>query len=444
MKNTLPRVLVSSVDVWNTSSGSDTFTNLLSGYDPEKIANIYIRSGKPTSEVCNKYFYISENAVIKSIFNRNMKTGMCVKCETEMDVDSSIEAEQQKEKKRYAFFTKHRLWVFLFAREILWKIGHWKSTELEDFIRDYNPEVLFFPIESYIHFNRINEYLVKKLGIPAVGIIWDDNFSYKVNRKNLGFLLHRYFLRKSVQRNISYCKKVFAISPKMQKECREVFGIEAELLTKGAKIEKSKTLHCEKAELPLKMVYTGKLNLGRIDTVELLANVLGEINKEQIQIELDIYSGTVLHEKEKNRLNKPGVEFRGHVTQDKIANIQEGADILLMVEALEGQHKYAARLSFSTKIVDYLAKGKCIMAVGPQDIASMEYLEENDAALIATSKQELYDVMIEILNNLDVLSEYGKKAFELVLSNHDLEKIQLCLYSSFLEQRGNKDEFITN
>ena len=77
MKEVFPRILVSSVDVWNESSGSDTFTNLLSGYESENIANIYIRSGKPTSQVCNKYFYISENAVIKGIFKKNHITGMC-------------------------------------------------------------------------------------------------------------------------------------------------------------------------------------------------------------------------------------------------------------------------------------------------------------------------------------------------------------------------------
>lgn len=433
MKEVFPRILVSSVDVWNETSGSDTFTNLLSGYNNENIANIYIRSGKPTSQVCNKYFFISENAVIKSIFKKDYITGMCVQRGIEGDVEQQIEREEQEEKKRYSFFFKHRLWVFIYIREMLWALGRWKSKELNKFIEDYKPEVLFFPIESYIHFNKVNEYLVKKTGLPAVGIIWDDNFTYKPNQRNLGFLIHRYFLRKSVKKNLSYCKKVFSISPKLQKELKEVLGVESELLTKGAKIENNAIPIYKEREIPLKMVYTGKLNYGRFGTVRQVADVLDIINTEVMKVELDIYSGTILTDKEKRLLNRRGVSYKGYVTQDRIKDIQQEADILLFAEALDKKHKYDARLSFSTKTVDYLATYKCIVAVGPEDIAPIEYLSNNNVALIACSKEKLRIILEGVVNNLKLLDEYEEKAYDLVLANHDIKKIQKLLYNVFTE-----------
>lgn len=430
MNKECPRVLVSSVDVWNKKSGSDTFQNMLSGYDWDKIANVYIRNGKPTSEVCNKYFLISENAVVKSVLKKNTVTGMKIQCEKE-EQDRDIEKEYQKERKRYSFFSKHRWWLFIYIREVLWKFGKWQSKELDEFVMDFNPEVLFFPIESYIHFNRINEYLIKKTNAKAIGIIWDDNFTYKVNPYNLGFRIHRYFLKKSVMRLLKQCDKVFAICPKMQFELEKECGINADLLTKGAKITLQQVAGDKKIEWPLKMVYTGKLNYGRIQTVQLVADELENINQEEVKIEFDIYSGTELNDGEKALLNKNGVFFKGFVTQNKISGIQRKADILLVAEALKGKHKYDARLSFSTKIVDYLMQGKCIMAIGPDDIAPIAYLKENDAALVATDKNEIKKQLDNILEHDGIMSKYGEKAFDLALKKHDLIKIQEQLYNSF-------------
>ena len=430
MSSKKPNVLVFSIDVWNSVSGSDTFTNLLSEYSPDNVANIYFKSGIPTSSVCNKYFFISENSVIKSIFNKNVKSGKVVEKGTQESSSADMDAEVRIEKSRYSFFTKYRRWLFVYAREFLWKIGRWKTAELDEFVENFKPDVLFFPIESYIYFLRVIRYVISKTNAPAIGIIWDDNFTYKVHKYNIGYRIHRFFLRKHVKALAKRCSKLFVINSKMQRECKAELSVDSDILTKGAKLtgEYKPNSYTDK---PIRIVYTGKLNIGRFDTVCAVADAIAELNKGEKAFELHIYSGTSLSAEEKQRIEKDGTRFMGSVTQDKITDIQNEADILLMAEALKGKHKYAARLSFSTKIVDYLAGGKCILAVGPEDIAPIEYLKENDAALIASSKQAVLEVLGKVLSDNQLLNEYGKKAYDVALKNHDIAKIHSLLYSSF-------------
>ena len=115
-------------------------------------------------------------------------------------------------------------------REIVWLLGKWKSKELDDFLKDFQPEVLLFPIESYLYFNRINEYVIKYCKPKKViGYLWDDNFTYKQHPYSIFHRIERYFLRKQVRALVANCTNVLAISPKMKEECDREFCVDKRL-----------------------------------------------------------------------------------------------------------------------------------------------------------------------------------------------------------------------
>ncbi len=70
-----PRVLVTSIPCWNNRTGSNTLSSLLAGYGENEIANIFLKNDTPNSGVCNRYFCISEGAVLRSIVQRPIPTG---------------------------------------------------------------------------------------------------------------------------------------------------------------------------------------------------------------------------------------------------------------------------------------------------------------------------------------------------------------------------------
>ena len=67
------KVLVVSINAWRDNTGINTLIEFFKCWDNNKIAQIYMRSAKPKTKVCNKFFQISENSVMKSLFKRSIK-----------------------------------------------------------------------------------------------------------------------------------------------------------------------------------------------------------------------------------------------------------------------------------------------------------------------------------------------------------------------------------
>ena len=418
------KVLVCSIPCWNKKIGSDTFSSLMEGYDTDKIANLYIRDGMPDSNVCNNYFCISENAVIKSILKRNIVTGKRVFTPNAIQEENT---ENESIAVRYKGTSAKRNYLMIFAREFLWKLGKWKSKELDKFLEDFSPDTVFFAMEGYTHFNRINRYILKKTGAKGVGYFWDDNFTYKQS-KSLMHRIYRFFQRRDLKKTVKLCSEFFAIAPKTKKEADEFFGINCEILTKPIEFNESGFVEYTPSS-PIKMLYTGKLIIGRFDTIKTIGKALDEINKDAVKIELYIYTTTEFGEEETKDLSKH-VHLLGAIPQNEVASVQQKADVLLFAEAVSGENSRIARLSFSTKITDYFRSGKCIFAVGDRDIAPMEYLKSEDAALTATSYDEIVKALESIAENPVLISEYAKKAYECGKKNHDKEDIKKKLFDT--------------
>lgn len=424
-----PRVLVTTVSGWSNSIGSDTMSTLFSKYDSSKLASLYIRAELSDSPVCNRYFHIFENKIIKSLFRKHVITGE--EFITTGDEKSVITPAYENEKAFYSKFIKFRPRIMILIRELIWKFGHWKSKELNDFLDDFKPDVLFFPIESYIHLNRINEYIIKRCR-PRLIIcnLWDDNFTYKQS-KSIGYKVHRFWLRKHYRKLVNLGDVFIAQNPKMQREFKEEFGKDTVLITKPIFHIGEFKEYTPKS--PIKLLYTGSLYINRDKSIIALANAIKKINSSGIKVELDVYSGTRISSAQRNAIEcGPGCHFKGHVNQNEVFKLQQEADILVFVEDLSDKN-LAARLSFSTKITDYLRAGKCILAIGNKDLAPMEYLLEQNAACVCTDAKDIYPALKDLVEDKKKIVEYARNAYNCGKNNHDGEALLERLYNIICE-----------
>jgi hypothetical protein len=411
-----PRVLVCTVDCWNDGVGSDTFSTLFDDYPTDRLANLYIREEVPNSAVCRRYFRISEDAVLRSVLDRRVKTGRELLGE-DLAADEADVAALRDTRRRYERFRGKRRWIFLYAREIIWSLGKWKTPELDAFIRDFKPDVVVFGMEGYIHFNRINRYVVERTGARAIGYFYDDNFTYRQKPWSLGYRVYRSFQRRDLKKTAKCCNAFFAISPKTKRECDAFFGIDSILLTKPVKSADA-AWRPYAPHRAIKMLYTGNLLIGRLRTIRLLGDALDRVNAGEVKVELDVYTTTVISEEEVRGLSS-SIHLRGAMPQGGVLPKQRDADILLFVEDLTGPERQTARLSFSTKLTDYFHSGRCIFAIGAQDIAPIEYLQAEDAAVCATSEPEILEQIRRLVADPSLVTEYGRKALECGQRNHD-------------------------
>ena len=123
-------------------------------------------------------------------------------------------------------------------------------------------------------------------------------------------------------------------------------------------------------------------------------------------------------------LNSNGCHFKGSVPKSEVKQIQKEADIVVFVESLDKKHRMDARLSFSTKLTDYFSSGKCIFAIGDKSIAPIQYLQENNAAIIATEYSQIEEKLIDVLSCRKKIIQYGRNAFECGKRNHEEQKVK--------------------
>lgn len=412
------KILVITVPSWNSKIGANSWATLLEKYPPENIASIYIRDEIPDSKVCSKYFNISENKVIKSIFRRNVKTGSLI---TLQNAKTGEDQDLLVHNQRYVKMKKKRRYSMLLARELIWKVGRWHTPELDSFLESFKPDLILHSMDGYIHLNRIIEYAIKHTGAAAVGYIWDDNFTYKQS-SDIGYKIYRFFQRRSLKRLAGLTNEFFAISQYTKKEADDFFGIECHLLTKPLLHEP--IIQAFNGEKPIKMLYTGSLIIGRDRSLLRLSKALKKINCGKGLVEVNVYTQTELSARMLEEVENEYCHVHKPIPQNEAFKKQNEADILLFLEDIDGKDAKVARLSFSTKITDYLSTGKCILAIGNIDTAPMQYFLENDAAIICKNEDDILTALENICTNPTIIDKYAKKAILSAKKNHDPECIR--------------------
>ena len=421
-KKTLPKVLVISTNAWRDNTGINTLIEFFKCWNPDCIAQIYTKSTLPKTTICNKFFSISENAVMRSIINRNITTGKEVYNETVNSIVDNLLAEE--EQKIYSTYKGKIRKLLSFCREIVWKLGKWKTAELDRFVDEFDADVLFIPIYPTIYMGRIQKYIISRTQKPVVSYLADDNYTYKSIHKDPISLIQRHILRKYVKYIVEHSRKLMVIAPKQKEEYDKIFGVNSVVMTKGIDFEPFESYQVGN---PIKMVYTGKLIIGRWKSLAAIAEVLGRINRNNINITLDIYTTDSLTDEQNKLLNRNGCSVKGALTLEQVKAVQKEADILLFVESLEKKFKNTARLSFSTKITDYLKSGKCIFAIGDKDIAPIDYFNRYDSAVTATSYEQISEKLNELVNTPGLILEYAKKAYNCGVEHHERGRMDSVL-----------------
>ena len=423
-----PKVLVIGINAWREDGDAHTLMDIFRCWNPDKLALVYCRADMPDTKVCNNYFQISESDVIKSVFKPWLKVGRVV---SNVHSNNSAAAIQEQERYTKAHLVSYS-WLPL-ARECVWKFGHWKTEALRKFVKDFDPDILFIPIYPTVYMGWIQKYIIKLTGKPTVCYLADDNYSYD-SCKNVFEYMHRCWLRKQVGPIARGSNQMFVIVDKEKEDTDSRFGTDSVILTKSIDFTGKSYQHREPNK-PLKFVYTGSMVIGRDKTLALLADAINAVNTQvgEVRAEMYIYSQTEPKEEILARINKGAAHFCGRIGREEVLKVQQEADVVVFAESLEGKEANAAKLSFSTKITDYISNGKCVLAIGKDYIAPIDYFQRNDSALIAHSAEEIKARVEEIVANPLITDEYGEKAFNCAVRNHEKDMMNERFITTMLK-----------
>ncbi|MBC9785833.1 glycosyltransferase [Heliobacterium chlorum] len=432
------RILVLSNTPWSTDNCfGNSFSNIFGGISGIEIANIYCRYGQPNNPIVKKYYQITEKSLIKNLINRKNPSGSEIK-----DLGQSFSLDESGQKV-FNYLRNNRSQFYFWARDFIWAIGRWRSEKLKKFIRDFNPDIIFQPLYYSLYLNRIALFLKEFTGVPLVCYVSDDVYTLRQLSFSPLYWIDRFMKRRIIKRLVNQCERIYVISDIQKREYEKCFHKECRILTKGADFS---CYPREKHNIhrPLKLAYTGNVGGGRWRSLHRMGRVLSEINKDGVKAQLYIYSMTPLTKRMKKAMHdEKSIFFMGGVSSEVVPAIQSDADVLVHVEPTDLRGRLQVHQSFSTKIVDYLHSNRCIFAVGTPDVASIDYLIKNEAGVVATTEQEIYDRLSELLAHPEIIHEYAKRAWNCGSRNHQINIIQEQLYEDLTRLvKGKQDESI--
>jgi hypothetical protein len=435
------KILVLSNTPWaDSNSFGNSFSNIFCGIAGLEFANIFCRYGAPDNQLVEQYYQITERSLLSNLRDSSRPSGRAFVGTTSASSDSiglrryseRIEEPDElsiAERAQFDFLRSRRWQVFFWARDLIWKIGRWDTPDLRRFIKDFAPDLIFQPIYYSSYLNDIAVFISRYADVPVVGYVSDDVYTLKQFSLSPFYWIDRIFKRRKVKRIINLCEFLYVISDIQKREYEVCFGKRCEILTKCADFQERPNAESTTvpggSSRPIQLVYTGNIGVGRWKSLALVAQALEAVNSASIQAQLRIYTTTPIKNAMKRALNLgQSSAIRGQASVEGVIEIQREADILVHAEGFDLASRLHVHQSFSTKIVDYLAAGRCIFAVGPIDVASVDYFVRNDCAVVASSKAEIGNMLSMLVGNPALIPEYGKRAWDCGKRNHSRRDIQ--------------------
>lgn len=427
------KLLIITRNAWNVgNSTGNTLSNFFSGWgDSAEFAHLFCRSELPDNEVCNKYYRITETELVKNMLFKHPVGDFG---DYEHFNSCTYESDKiiDREKRLYDFFRRKKWTIFLWVRELIWKIGKWKNKKLENFLNEVNPDIIFMPIHDCMYMHNVLRYCLKLTKAKLILYTGDDMYSLKQLSFSPLYWINRLMLRWSIRKSINCAELCYSMSTRQIEELSSEFGNKFKLIRKG--IDRQPVSCSKDFEDNLLFIYTGNITQGRWDVLVEVGKAINKLNKTcNDSAKFQIYSGNVPSRKELKKIdNCNAAQFMGSVDGKTVREIQQKADVVLHVESFKLKQRLLTRLSFSTKLIDYLQAGKCILAVGWGLSNSIEYLRNNDIAIVISNKKMIEKGIEQVLIDKFVITNYSKKANLYGEAYHNIDKIRLELLKDFV------------
>lgn len=411
------KVLVISRNPWRMdNSFGNTYSNLFKGMADIEIANIFLCDGEPDYciEEVTRYYQIKESEMLKSIKHPFSKE----RYGKEIFRNSVHQPKDRNYQKTFSFGQKKRWPIFYIFRDCIWTFGRKDWRNVYKFVDDFKPDLVFMPLYYADYVSKFALKLLNYIKVPLVMEVSIDVYSLKQLSFDPFYWIHRFSVRHNIRKIIKKCSYLYTISNLQKKEYEKMLKIKCGVLYKF--LDKGRLI--QEAIIDEGMfAFTGNIGNGRWKTLALLGKEIQNLGLGKLYI----YTPTLITNKIKKELRY--CELCGPISSEEVIAVHNKARYLVHVESFSKKDALEVRYSISTKIMDYLSIDKEVIAIGPDNIASIEFLKQYNRAHVCTSTKTIRKVL-ETLNNPQI----ADKKEELDLSIFDRDYCQKNLYENLV------------
>ncbi|MBR6601887.1 MAG: hypothetical protein IKK87_08610 [Bacteroidaceae bacterium] len=410
------RILTISVNAWsNTIATGNTFSNFFSNIsEKDEIANIYCRNEKIDNNICSRYFRITEREILKSLLHFK-PVGVSFSRDEIPEISVSDLSILATNNSQGNALRKKRPALLLLARELIWSINTWRNKKLKKFLDDFKPDIIYMHGHGNWYTHNILWFCKKYTGAKLALFSGDDVYAY--HRAAPLQLFYHWILRRKLKRSFTESDIVFGGSPQLCKEYSAIFNREIHPLYKVCTNLKKPNLR--KRNYPLHAVYCGNLLYGREQVLSEIAKQIRLINSEEVKFQMHIYTGNPLSDEYKELLND-GVNciYEGQKPFTEIVKVLDECDFSILAESFEPKDIKRTRLSFSTKIIDYMEADSALLCIGPSNIGSIDYVRTSGIGFFIHNTSEFAECVSKVLSNPELIDVSIKNKYEYALKHH--------------------------
>lgn len=435
-----PKVLVVSHNPFSKNQNNGkTLASFFKDWPSNRLSQLFLTLDEIDSNICNSFFRISDVEILKSWIFCNKNYGNII---TKDNLETfNFDKKNMHRNKIYIFVRnlfQKRFPLMMLFRSFVWKrVKPWKNEKLNDWILKEKPDVIFFQSSNVYAIFDMVEYIADRYNIPIVMETTDD---YVTTFPSLDIFkyINIYKMQQRYQRLVSKAYCVIAIGDEMKKEYTRRFGGDFKVAMNSINISNQITEYVYKNN-NLNFVYTGNLGLNRWKVLAEIGEALKQIYLiSNINCRLNIYSFTSPNQKFQKIINiNEHINFCGKIDSQKLIEIRNDADMLVHVESFDKKNVEITRLSISTKIPEYLVSKRCVLAVGPSNVASIKYLSDNNIALVINDCKDLPDKIFQLIKDENQIQTYIERGYKVALERHNINKnsdlITNCLINAVKE-----------
>ena len=399
-----PRVmLIGNECISNTSSNGRTMRNLFVGWPKERIAQFCIRNTEPDYNVCNQFYYVSDQDALNSFLKGTRSSGIMV--EPQQHAVQSVGGRGRNP-------------LTMLIRDVVWNSMRWAGTPFVKWVEDFAPDIILLQAGDCACMLNVARKLAKKYAIPL--LIYNseayyfkrfDYFRTKGIKKFFYPIFHAQF-RRSFRKCIHAAKYTIYCCDKLKEDYDKEFGIPSDVIYTTTHITPAHNHRNDQ----LQIVYLGNLGVGRHEGLVEIGNTLQRISAN---LKLKVYGKIPNDEVRIAFENCAGIEFKGFVSYDQVVEILHTCDILIHTENFSEFYKEDLKYAFSTKIADSLASGTCFVIYAPDGMACTDYLKKNQAAWVINSSEKLLPTLEELCYDYHKREIFLEKAIDLSKKNHN-------------------------
>ena len=405
------KILVISALPYDISSTTRAFDTYFSFVKKEDLAQIFTNPSYPSFDRCSNYFQITDKNVIKSFFKKRKEVGIVLDAN---NIEKPLPANNNKIN-GLSLFLKKDLGILHLIRASIWNKKRWYSVRLQQWLKDFSPDLIFYHNSNSIFLTNMALTLQKELNIPLVTEISDDYYFCKKNP----FSIYNSIYKKRTRHLLNQSNGIIFISEKMKNKY-SVFNLRNSDYVHICSNEENvnnynyqdKTICCY-----------GNIGLNRYKTIRLFAKYLYRENIGSIDVYCPRLGNSDLSKIEKVN----GINYCGSLDYKKLMKAIMSYKMVLIAEPLDKKTANYIALSLSTKISDSLLLAKPIVAIGRQECGTIDFLTTHECAIV--------------INNSSDFPKFNKFLGDTLLQNKIKDNARRVYKEEFSFERNSKKAF---